>query len=139
MTPIPPVPPVAGWVRVHLLTPADAPSRPGAPEGELVLRADRVSVGEDSLDFMVGDEVVFRLDRRYYGSLTWFVDRPTFGEWLATHQRRYAKANKPWTAAELADLDSEVADGVAWDEIADRHERTPRAVESAHYRRHRRV
>lgn len=113
----------AGWVRVRL-------AAPGAlTEGELVLRADRVAVQEDELLFLVGEEVQFRLDRQYFRTLTWFVDRPTFGEWLKARRMSYPNARRRWTDGEIQQLRDEVAAGLPWAEIGQRHGRTANSVQ----------
>jgi len=122
----------AGWVRVRLAAPMDVSNGPrgvSLTEGELVLRADRVSVDEDSLVFLCSDEVVFRLDRRFFRTLTWFVDRPTFGEWLKARRKQYPNSHTRWSEVERERLAKEVAAGVAWRRIADLHGRTVHAVQ----------
>jgi len=112
----------ATWVRVRLS--ADH----GMTEGELVLRADRVSVGEDHLEFLIADEVVYRLERRYFRALTWFVDRPTFGEWLRARRAQFPASHTRWTVPEIERLADEVAAGMQWSRIAQKHGRTVSAV-----------
>jgi hypothetical protein len=121
----------ATWVRVSLAAPADqrGPHGVSMTEGELVLRADRVQVQEDTLLFLVGDDVVFRLDRRFFRALTWFVDRPTFGEWLKARRKQYPNANRRWGDEEITQLRGEVGAGLSWPEIGDRHGRTANAVQ----------
>lgn len=121
----------AGWVRVRLAAPVDprGPRGVSLTEGELVLRADRVSVDEDSLVFLCSDEVVFRLDRRFFRTLSWFVDRPTFGEWLKARRKQYPNSHTRWSAPERERLAKEVADGAAWRRISDLHGRTINAVQ----------
>jgi hypothetical protein len=121
----------AGWVRVRLAAPVDqrGPRGVSLTEGELVLRADRVSVDEDSLVFLCADEVVFRLDRRFFRTLTWFVDRPTFGEWLKARRKQYPNSHTRWSAAEREQLAGEVQAGMAWRRISDLHGRTVHAVQ----------
>jgi hypothetical protein len=121
----------AGWVRVRLAAPVDArgPRGVSLTEGELVLRADRVSVDEDSLVFLCSDEVVFRLDRRFFRTLTWFVDRPTFGEWLKARRKQYPNSHTRWSDVERERLAHEVSTGVTWRRISDLHGRTVHAVQ----------
>jgi hypothetical protein len=119
------------WVRVRLAGPAD-PQRPGTPaltEGELVLRADRVSVDKTEMVFVCGEEEVFRLDRRYFRSLAWFVDRPTFADWLRGRRAQYPNAHRRWSALEIAKLREAVEAGRGWPQIAAAHGRTLTAVE----------
>jgi hypothetical protein len=119
----------ATWVRVKLAAPPDpAAPRVNMTEGELVLRADRVAVDEDSLLFLVGEEVQFRLDRAYFRALTWFVDRPTFGEWLKARRAQFPKSHHAWTSEDRAVLAREVAAGADWLEIATMLGRTASAV-----------
>ncbi len=122
----------AGWVRVRLAAPADERGTRGVSltEGELVLRADRVQVQEDVLVFLVDEEVQFRLDRRFFRTLTWFVDRPTFGEWLKQRRKQYPNARRHWDDEELIQLRGEVHAGLSWSEIGDRHGRTANAVQA---------
>lgn len=122
----------AGWVRVRLSAPQqDTPGPRGVAltEGELVLRADRVAVDEDALVFLCADEVVFRLDRRYFRAMTWFVDRPTFGEWLKARRKQYPQSHTRWSDRERTQLAHEVAQGFAWRRISDVHGRTVNAVQ----------
>ena len=112
----------ASWVRVRLA--ADC----GMTEGELVLRADRVSVGEEHLEFLVGGEIVYRLERRYFRSLIWFDDRPTFGEWLRARSAQSPNAHTRWSDVERQRLAAEVAHGWDWARIAKGHGRTVSAV-----------
>ena len=107
----------ASWVRVRLMTPKDGDCQ-ALTEGELVLRADRVAVDEEHLNFLLAGEVVFRLDRRYFRALTWFVDRPTFGEWLKARRAQYPNSHKPWSEADTVRLAAAVARGVDWPKIA---------------------
>lgn len=124
----------ATWVRVRLAAPKDprGPESTCLTEGELVLRADRVAVDEENLLFLCAEEVVFRLDRRYFRALTWFVDRPTFGEWLKARRAQFANSHTRWSEAEREQLADEVARGLDWRAIAERHGRTPGAVQRAH-------
>lgn len=121
----------AGWVRVRLAAPIDprGPRGVSLTEGELVLRADRVSVDDDSLVFLCSDEVVFRLDRRFFRTLTWFVDRPTFGEWLKARRKQYPNSHTRWSDGERERLAHEVDSGVTWRRISDLHGRTVHAVQ----------
>jgi hypothetical protein len=121
----------AGWVRVRLSAPQDerGPRGVALTEGELVLRSDRVAVDEDNLVFLCADEVVFRLDRRYFKAMTWFVDRPTFGEWLKARRKQYPQSHTRWSAQERAQLAQEVTQGFAWRRISDVHGRTVNAVQ----------
>lgn len=112
----------ASWVRVLLA--ADS----GTTEGELVLRADRVAVREEHLEFLVADEVVYRLERRYFRALAWFVDRPTFGEWLRARRAQFPHSRTRWSEVERQRLAAEVAHGWDWARIAKGHGRTVSAV-----------
>lgn len=117
----------ATWVRVRLAAPKEGDV--SAPtEGELVLRADRVAVAEEHLVFYVADDVVYRLERRYFRALTWFVDRPTFGEWLKARRKQHPNSHHRWTGAEAQQLREEIADGWDWTRIAEQHGRTVSAV-----------
>lgn len=100
------------WVRVKLSAEA------GMTEGELVLRADRFVVEDEHVAFLVGDEVVYRMERRFFRALTWFVDRPTFGEWLRSRRKQYPNSHKPWSEVDSVRLAAAVARGVDWPEIA---------------------
>jgi hypothetical protein len=115
----------ATWVRVRL---TDDRS-PALTEGELVLRADRVAVGDEHLAFYVADEVAYRLERRYFKALTWFVDRPTFGEWLKARRAQHPNSHRRWTDAESQRLREEIAAGLDWPRIAEAHGRTVSAVQ----------
>jgi hypothetical protein len=121
----------AGWVRVRLASPADprGPRGVSLTEGELVLRADRVAADEEELVFVCADEVVFRLDRRYFRTLTWFVDRPTFGEWLRARRKQYPNSHTRWSTDERSQLAGELEQGLEWRRIADVHGRTVNAVQ----------
>ena len=112
----------AAWVRVRLSAEA------GMTEGELVLRADRVRVDGEHLEFLVGDQVVYRLDRAYFRALAWFVDRPTFGEWLRSRRKQYPNSHTRWSVREDQELREEIADGWDWARIAKAHGRTVSAV-----------
>ena len=124
-------PRTAGWVRVRLTAPQDprGPRGVSLTEGELVLRADRVAVDEDSLVLLCADEVVFQLDRRYFRSMAWFVDRPTFAEWLRTRRKQYPNSHTRWSGEERAQLAQELGGGNSWQRIADVHGRTVHAVQ----------
>ena len=98
-------------------------------EGELVLRADRVAVDEESLVFLCAEEVVFKLDRGYFRALTWFVDRPTFGEWLKARRKQYPSSHTRWSEDERGRLAAEVESGFGWQRISDLHGRTVHAVQ----------
>lgn len=121
----------AGWVRVRLTGPQDPRGPRGAAltEGDLVLRADRVAADEESLVFLCAEEVVFRLERRYFRALSWFVDRPTFGEWLKARRRQYPNSHTRWSAKERAELAAQVAARVGWPQISQAHGRTVPAVQ----------
>jgi hypothetical protein len=121
----------AGWVRVRLCAPAqaDGPRGVSLTEGELVLRADRVAVDEEQLVFLCAEEVVFRLDRRYFSALTWFVDRPTFGEWLRARRKQYPNSHTRWSGEERDRLAEELGSGFDWQRISDLHGRTIHAVQ----------
>jgi len=121
----------AGWVRVRLTAPQDTrgPRGVSLTEGELVLRADRVAVDEENLVFLCAEEVVFRLDRRYFRALTWFVDRPTFGEWLRARRKQYPNSHTRWSEDERTRLADEVGSGYGWQKISDLHGRTIHAVQ----------
>lgn len=121
----------AGWVRVRLTAPQDprGPRGIALTEGELVLRADRVAVDDEHLVFLCSDEVVFRLDRRYFRALTWFVDRPTFGEWLKARRKQYPNSHTRWSEQERGKLAEEVGQGFTWRRISDLHGRTVNAVQ----------
>jgi hypothetical protein len=121
----------AGWVRVRLTAPQDTrgPRGVSLTEGELVLRADRVAVDEEHLVFLCAEEVVFRLDRRYFRALTWFVDRPTFGEWLRARRKQYPNSHTRWSEDERGRLAAEVETGYGWQKISDLHGRTIHAVQ----------
>jgi hypothetical protein len=121
----------AGWVRVRLTAPQDprGPRGIALTEGELVLRADRVAVDDEHLVFLCADEVVFRLDRRYFRALTWFVDRPTFGEWLKARRKQYPHSHTRWSEDERSQLADEVGQGFTWRRISDLHGRTVNAVQ----------
>lgn len=124
-------PNTAGWVRVRLTGPTSPsyPDRPPLTEGELVLRADRVAVDADHLVFLCADEEVFRLPRRYFRSLAWFVDRPTFAEWLRARREKYPNQRRPWSEDERRRLDDEIGlYGMGWEQIAKAHGRTVAAV-----------
>ena len=118
------------WVRVRLAAPPhpDYPDRPGLTEGELVLRADGVSQGDEHVTFFVGDEEVFQLKRSYYRNHAWFVDRPTFGEWLRERRAQYENQGRAWTADEDVQLLKEITDELPWRRISDRHGRSISAV-----------
>ena len=124
-------PRTAGWVRVRLTAPQDprGPRGVALTEGELVLRADRVAVDEGSLVFLCADEVVFQLDRRYFRSMAWFVDRPTFAEWLRTRRKQYPNSHTRWSSEEREQLAHELGGGSSWQRIADVHGRTVHAVQ----------
>ena len=124
-------PRTAGWVRVRLTAPQDphGPRGVALTEGELVLRADRVAVDEGSLVFLCADEVVFQLDRRYFRSMAWFVDRPTFAEWLRTRRKQYPNSHTRWSTLERDQLALELGGGSTWQRIADVHGRTVHAVQ----------
>jgi len=124
-------PKTAGWVRVRLTAPQDArgPRGVALTEGELVLRADRVAVDEGALVFLCADEVVFQLDRRYLRSMAWFVDRPTFGEWLRSRRKQYPNSHTRWSVEERERLAKELGGGQSWQKIADVHGRTVHAVQ----------
>lgn len=119
-----------GWVRVRLGAPANPQhsNRPTPTEGELVLRADRVAVDADRMMFIVDDEVAFELERRYFRSMAWFVDRPTFAEWLRARRAQYPNAHTPWSDLEVETLRGEVEAGADWAQIAKAHGRTSSAV-----------
>lgn len=121
----------ASWVRVRLSGPRDPknPDRAPLTDGELVLRADRVAVNEGTMLFFCADEVVFELDRRYFRSMAWFVDRPTFAEWLRSRRATFPNQHRPWTAEERTRLDDEIGlYGMDWEQIAKAHGRTVAAV-----------
>lgn len=124
-------PRTAGWVRVRLSAPQDTSGPRGVAltEGELVLRADRVAVDEGELVFLCADEVVFQLDRRYFRSMAWFVDRPTFAEWLRSRRKRYPNSHTRWSTQEREQLAKELGGGNSWQRIADVHGRTVHAVQ----------
>lgn len=124
-------PRTAGWVRVRLTAPQDqrGPRGVSLTEGELVLRADRVAVDEEELVFLCADEVVFQLDRRYFRSMAWFVDRPTFAEWLRTRRKQYPNSHTRWSSEEREQLAHELGGGHSWQRIADGHGRTVHAVQ----------
>ena len=124
-------PKTAGWVRVRLTAPLDprGPRGVSLTEGELVLRADRVAVDEGALVFLCADEVVFQLDRRYFRSMAWFVDRPTFGEWLRARRKQYPNSHTRWSTDERSQLAGELEQGLEWRRIADVHGRTVNAVQ----------
>ena len=119
-----------GWVRVRLGGSPDPehPDRPPLTDGEVVLRADRVAVDEGELVFLCAEEIVFRLDRRYFRTMAWFVDRPTFAEWLRGRRAQHPSAHKPWSAEERAQLAKAIGTGTDWPEIAKAHGRTQSAV-----------
>lgn len=123
-------PDAATWVRVRLTAPQDerGPRGVALTEGELVLRADRVAVDGEHLVFLCSDEVVFRLDRRYFRALTWFVDRPTFGEWLKARRAQFPNSHTRWSDEECDLLRGEVASSAAWKVVAEKHGRTVAAV-----------
>jgi len=113
----------ATWVRVRLATPKSVVQ--AAPtEGELVLRADRVAVEDHQICFLVNGETVYRLDRRYFRALTWFVDRPTFGEWLRARRAQFPNSHTRWSEIERKRLAAEVAHRFDWARIATGHGRT---------------
>lgn len=118
----------ASWVRVRLMAPKDGDCQ-ALTEGELVLRADRFVVEDEHLVFLVGEEVAYRMERRYFRALTWFVDRPTFGEWLRLRRKQYPNSHTRWTEDEVRRLDDEIGlYGMDWQRISDRHGRTVAAV-----------
>lgn len=120
--------PTASWVRVRLTSPAtDGPS---LTSGELVLRADSIDHQADALVFLLAGEEVFRLERKYYQSSAWFVDRPTFADWLKARRAKHPMQHRPWTGAEMFQLRQEIADGVTWERIAVLHKRTVGAVQA---------
>ena len=114
----------ATWVRVRLTNDRS----PALTEGELVLRADRVAVEDEHLAFYVADEVAYRLERRYFRALTWFVDRPTFGEWLKARRAQHPNSHYRWTRSESEQLREQIAAGWDWARIATNHGRTVSAV-----------
>ena len=118
----------ASWVRVRLMAPKDDDA-PALTEGELVLRADRVAVDEEHLNFLLADETVFRLDRRYFRALTWFVDRPTFGEWLKARRAQFPNSHHRWSTGEREQLAREIAAGWEWSRISEAHGRTVSAIQ----------
>jgi hypothetical protein len=91
------------WVRVRLTDTAQT-SQPALTEGELILRADTVAQLPDAVVFLVGDEEVFRLERCYYRTHAWFVDRPTFAEWLRQRRAHHPQQGRVWTPEEIARL-----------------------------------
>lgn len=119
----------AAWVRVQLATPKSG-GQSAPTEGELVLRADRVAVQEEQICFLVANEVVYRLERRYFRALTWFVDRPTFGEWLRARRAQYPNSHTRWSEVEIERLTAEVAHRWEWERIAKGHGRTVNAVKA---------
>jgi hypothetical protein len=119
----------AKWVRVRLAAPKNpGPGGRALAEGELVLRADRVTAGAEHVVFHVGDEEVFCLDRRYYRTHAWFVDRPTFAEWLRSRRAQYPNQHRPWSEDEAWQLRKEITDNAAWEQVAKWHGRTVAAV-----------
>jgi hypothetical protein len=112
------MPETAKWVRVRL----------AAPESELVLRADEVVLGAGAVVFLVAGEETFRLDRRYYRTHAWFVDRPTFAEWLRSRRAQYPNQHRPWSEDEAWQLHKEITDNAAWEQVAKWHGRTVAAV-----------
>lgn len=120
--------PTAKWVRIRLTSPAtDGPS---LTEGEIVLRADSMLTDGEQWVFLLGAVEVFRLERRYHASHAWFVDRPTFAEWLRARRAQYAMQHRPWSADETFRLRQEITDGVSWERIAILHKRTVGAVKA---------
>lgn len=119
--------PTAKWVRVRLTSPTtDGPS---LTEGELILRADMIDHQRDCLVFLLADQEVFRLDRAYYATSAWFVDRPTFAEWLKARRAKHPNQRRPWSAEELRRLDDEIGlYGMDWQQVAKAHGRTVSAV-----------
>lgn len=117
------------WVRIQLTSPVD-PDNPGAPraEGELLLRADRVSVDTGVLTFVCNDAVVFKLDRRYVKAIAWFTKRLTFAEWLRERRFETPNQHRRWDAAEDARLRNEVEACTGWKQIAGLHGRSEAAV-----------
>jgi hypothetical protein len=116
----------ATWVRVQLA--AKAGDAAASAKDEIVLRADGVAVDGKVLLFLCAGQVVLRLDRRYFRALTWFVERPTFGEWLAGRRAQFPNSHTRWTAAETGQLRDEIAAGWDWARIAAKHGRTVGAV-----------
>jgi hypothetical protein len=112
------------WARVKLS--ADS----GMTEGELVLRADRTRIDDDHVVFLVADQVVYRLERRYFRAMAWFVDQPTFGEWLRARREQFPNSHTRWSEVEIERLTFEVAHRWAWERIAKEHGRTVAAVKA---------
>jgi hypothetical protein len=116
----------AAWVHVQLA--AKVGDAAATAKDEIVLRADGVAVDEGVLLFLCAGQVVLRLDRRYFRALTWFVDRPTFGEWLAGRRAQFPNSHTRWSIGECEQLADEVAAGWGWQRIAGQHGRTISAV-----------
>jgi hypothetical protein len=121
------MPKTAKWVRVRLTSPPTN-SGPALTDGEIVLRADSIDHRADVLVFLLADEEVFRLDRQYYRSSAWFVDRPTFAEWLRSRRATRPNQRRPWSEDEAWQLHKEIKDGLTWEQIAQRHGRSVAAV-----------
>lgn len=122
----------AKWVRVRLTSPPSADG-PSLTDGELILRADMIEYEADAVVFLVGSEEVFRLDRRYHQTHAWFVDRPTFADWLRQRRAKHPNQRRPWSDDELARLRSEARTSLShadWERIAKEHGRTVLAVKT---------
>lgn len=116
-----------GWVRVKLTSPdAAAPT-----EGELVLRADRARLEPDTVTFLVGDEVVFRMERRFLRKIAWLVEKHPLGEFVVLRRNQYANSGRQWTTDDHRLLARLVAQGADLNTIANRLQRPPNAVRSA--------
>ena len=98
----------AKWVRVRLSSPGKL------TDGEVVLRADRVKADTTHVRFFVGDEEVFRLPRDYYRTHAWFVDRPTFAEWLKARRAHYPRQGRVWSLEEVEQLRAAVTGALSW-------------------------
>lgn len=125
--PVHTAPAKATWVRVRLATPRTSDT--ALTEGEIVLRADRVTVDSEHVVFLCAGHVVFRLERCYFRAITWFVDRPSFAEWLAGRRAQFPNSHTRWSGGEREQLADEVAAGWGWQRISEKHGRTITAVE----------
>lgn len=114
------------WVRVRLAQKDAASAAP--TEGELILRADRAAVDGEHMLFLVGDEEVFSLDRRFYRSHAWFVDRPTFAEWLRERRTAHANHGRAWSGQEDERLRAAITGGLDWSAISAGHGRSVTAL-----------
>jgi len=122
----------AKWVRVRLTSPPTADG-PSLTDGELILRADSILTEPEHLVFLIDGSEVFRLDRRYHQSHAWFVDRPTFADWLKARRAKHPNQRRPWSEDELARLRSEARTSLSyagWERIAKDHGRTVLAVKT---------